>query len=130
MFDIRTHVRSGCEGVNPIEHAFARWSLPLATVISARSGIAERSAPPRAATERILVAMKPARAPNRRHLPGSPFNTPPVVRPVKEFFLSDQVTHDRYGLGRVIAVDEGTVLVDFGDRTERINAPYSKLTRL
>ena len=74
--------------------------------------------------------MKPARAPNRRHLPGSPFNTPPVVRPVKEFALSDQVTHDRYGLGRVIAVDEDTVLVDFGDRTERINAPSSKLPRL
>lgn len=80
--------------------------------------------------ERILVVMKPARVPHRRPLPGSPFNTPTVVRPVKEFALSDQVTHDRYGLGRVIEVDEDTVLVDFGDRTERINAPYPKLTRL
>jgi hypothetical protein len=74
--------------------------------------------------------MKPARAANRRYLPGSPFNTPTVVRPVKEFALSDQVTHDRYGLGRVIEVDESTVLVDFGDHQERINEPYPKLTRL
>ncbi len=74
--------------------------------------------------------MKPARAPNRRYLPTSPFNTPTVVRPVKEFALSDQVTHDRYGLGRVIAVEESSVLVDFGDCTERISAPYAKLTRL
>lgn len=79
---------------------------------------------------RILVVMKPARAPQRRPLPGSPFNTPPVVRPVKTFALSDQVTHDRYGLGRVIEVDEAAVLVDFGDRTERICEPYPKLTRL
>jgi len=99
-------------------------------VISPRYGIAVQSGALLAATWRILVVMKPARAPNRRYLPGSPFNTPPVVRPVKEFALSDQVTHDRYGLGRVIEVDERTVLVDFGDRTERINEPYPKLTRL
>ncbi|HEY3735745.1 MAG TPA: hypothetical protein VGL63_17715 [Streptosporangiaceae bacterium] len=74
--------------------------------------------------------MKPARAPNRRYLPGSPFNTPHVERPVKEFALNDQVTHDRYGLGRVIDVDDGTVVVDFGAHTERIDAPYPKLTRL
>jgi len=79
---------------------------------------------------RILEVMKPARAPQRRPLPGSPFNTPAVVRPVKTFALSDQVTHDRYGLGRVIEVDEAAVLVDFGDRTERIYEPYPKLTRL
>jgi hypothetical protein len=74
--------------------------------------------------------MKPSRAPNRRYLPGSPFNTPHVERPVKEFALRDQVTHDRYGLGRVIEVDEDTVLVDFGTHQERITAPYPKLTRL
>ena len=74
--------------------------------------------------------MKPARATNRRYLPGSPFNTTAVARPVKEFAVSDQVTHDRYGLGRVIEVGESNVLVDFGDHTERINEPYPKLTRL
>jgi hypothetical protein len=50
--------------------------------------------------------MKPARAATRRYLPGSPFNTPPVIRPVKEFATGDQVTHDRYGLGRVLSADD------------------------
>jgi hypothetical protein len=74
--------------------------------------------------------MKPARAATRRYLPGSPFNTPPVVRPVKQFAVQDQVTHDRYGLGRVISTDENSVLVDFGTQQERISAPYTKLTKL
>jgi hypothetical protein len=77
-----------------------------------------------------LIVMKPARA-ARRYLPGSPFNTPPAPRPVKQFALHDQVTHDKYGLGRVISVeDEVAVVVDFGSTQERISAPYAKLTRL
>jgi hypothetical protein len=84
----------------------------------------------RPATGSILVGMKPARAATRRYLPGSPFNTPPVVRPVKEFAVGDQVTHDRYGLGRVLGADESGVFVDFGTQQERISAPYTKLTKL
>lgn len=76
------------------------------------------------------MRVKPAHAATRRYLPGSPFNTPPVVRPVKEFAVQDQVTHDRYGLGRVISTDETGVVVDFGTQQERIAAPYSKLTKL
>ena len=83
-----------------------------------------------AAMRRILIVMKPARAPYRRPLPGSPFNVPRVEPPLKEFALLDQVTHDRYGLGRVILVDEGAVVVDFGAHQERITAPYPKLIRL
>jgi len=80
---------------------------------------------------RILVLMKSSRAATRRYLPGSPFNNiPQVVRPVKEFAVHDQVTHDRYGLGRVISADESGVLVDFGTQRERISAPYTKLTKL
>jgi hypothetical protein len=75
--------------------------------------------------------MKPSRAAARRYLPGSPFNTPRVVRPVEQYALNDQVTHDRYGLGVVIGVeDEVAVLVDFGTQKERITAPYSKMTKL
>jgi hypothetical protein len=75
--------------------------------------------------------MKPSRAAARRYLPGSPFNTPHVVRPVEQYALNDQVTHDRYGLGVVIGVeDEVAVLVDFGTQKERITAPYSKMTKL
>ena len=84
----------------------------------------------RPATGSILVGMKPARAATRRYLPGSPFNTPPVVRPVKEFAVGDQVTHDRYGLGRVLGADESGVFVDLGTQQERISAPYTKLTKL
>jgi hypothetical protein len=75
--------------------------------------------------------MKPARAMPRRHLPGSPFNAPPPAPPVEVFDVQDQVTHDRYGLGRVIRVeDETAVLVDFGSRQERIMSPFTKLTKL
>ena len=75
--------------------------------------------------------MKPARAMPRRHLPSSPFNAPPAAAPVEVFDVQDQVTHDRYGLGRGIRVeDETAVLVDFGSRQERIISPYTKLTKL
>lgn len=74
--------------------------------------------------------MKPARAATRRYLPGSPFNTPVPVVPVKEFAVQDLVTHDRYGLGRVVGVEEAAVLVDFGTTQMRICMPYAKMTKL
>jgi hypothetical protein len=41
------------------------------------------------------------------------------------------VTHDKYGLGVVIGVEEEiAVLVDFGTQQERITTPYNKLTKL
>ena len=55
--------------------------------------------------------MKPARAATRRFLPTSPFNAPPAAPPVGQFAVQDQVTHDTYGLGRVIGVEDDTVLV-------------------
>jgi hypothetical protein len=78
-----------------------------------------------------MVAMKPSRASTRRYLPGSPFNVPVVEQPVEVFALQDRVTHDKYGLGMVIGVeDDIAVLVDFGSQQERITAPYNKLTKL
>jgi hypothetical protein len=75
--------------------------------------------------------MKRSRAATRRHLPGSPFNAPAEPPPVEQFALHDRVTHDKYGLGQVIGVeDDVAVLVDFGTRTERITAPYHKLFKL
>ena len=75
--------------------------------------------------------MKPARAATRRFLPTSPFNAPPEAPPVGQFAVQDQVTHDKYGLGRVIGVEDDTVLViDFGSRQERIMTPFAMLTRL
>jgi hypothetical protein len=81
--------------------------------------------------ERILVVMKPARAPSRRFLPTSPFNARPVDPPAEQFALRDQVTHDKYGLGRVVLVEEDeAVIVDFGSQKMRILTPFAKLTKL
>jgi len=71
--------------------------------------------------------MKPSGAARRRHLPTSPFKPPPPAPPVKVFDVADRVTHDKYGLGRVVEVERDAVLVDFGTRKVRINAPYAKL---
>jgi hypothetical protein len=74
--------------------------------------------------------MKQARAVTRRYLPGSPFNKPPATRPAKTFALQDLVTHDQYGLGRVITVEDTAVLVDFRTVQEWISMPYARMTRL
>lgn len=101
---------------------------------AARVSAPDRSRPPRA--PKILwegaywQVMKPSRA-ARRHLPTSPFKPPPPAPAPKEFALQDQVTHDKYGLGRVIEVGDGhSVLVDFGTQKVRIPAPYAKLFKL
>jgi len=45
--------------------------------------------------------------------------------------VPDQVTHDKYGLGRVISVEDDTILiVDFGARRVQITMPCAKLTKL
>jgi hypothetical protein len=75
--------------------------------------------------------MKPARAATRRFLPTSPFKPPPPLPPAEEFAVQDQVTHDTYGLGRVISLDGDTsVVVDFGTRKVRITTPCVKLSKL
>ncbi|WP_203881381.1 hypothetical protein [Planotetraspora kaengkrachanensis] len=75
--------------------------------------------------------MKSASGAPRRHLPTSPFKPPPPAPPLEQYSVDDRVSHDRYGLGVVISVEEGAaVLVDFGSRQERIPAPYSKLVKL
>jgi hypothetical protein len=78
-----------------------------------------------------MVVMNPSRAAPRRYLPSSPFNNRPPARPVEQYALHDQVTHDRYGLGKVIGVEgDVAVLVDFGPQLARITAPFAKLTKL
>ena len=73
------------------------------------------------------------RAVPRRPLPGSPFNRPdaePEPEP-ERYAVSDKVTHDKYGLGTVIGVDEGiSVLIDFGSHKQRLRTPCAKLTKL
>ncbi|KES07583.1 ATP-binding protein [Streptomyces toyocaensis] len=66
----------------------------------------------------------------KRHLPTSPFKAA-VAPPPKHFAVGDQVTHDVYGLGRVVALEEGiAALVDFGSTQTRILSPYAKMTKL
>jgi hypothetical protein len=67
----------------------------------------------------------------RRYLPSSPFKPPPEPPPVAQYALDDLVTHDKYGLGRVILVEGDTaVVVDFGPRKVRIMTPFMRMTKL
>lgn len=69
----------------------------------------------------------------RRHLAGSPFNSAEPVPPSEpeRYSVDDKVTHDKYGLGTIIAVEEGLgVVVDFGSHKQRLRTPCSKLVKL
>ncbi len=75
--------------------------------------------------------MEHSRAATRRLLPTSPFGPPPPAPPAGQFAVRDQVTHDKYGLGRVISVeDDAALVIDFGPRRVRITTPCAKLTKL
>ena len=75
--------------------------------------------------------MKAAHAVTRRYLPTSPFKPPPAAPPADVFAAEELVTHDKYGLGRVVTVEDETALVvDFGTQRVRIATPCAKLTKL
>jgi len=74
--------------------------------------------------------MHSPRAANRRYLPTSPFKPPPEEPPAEQYELDDLVTHDKYGLGRVILVESGAVVVDFANRKMRIATPFARMTKL
>lgn len=65
----------------------------------------------------------------RRHLPSSPFQ-PETEPTIEEFALGDLVSHDAYGVGRVVGVEAHAVAVDFRTRTVRIPSPFRKMSRL
>lgn len=65
----------------------------------------------------------------RRHLASSPFNSEPV-REIEEFSVDDRVTHDKYGLGRILAKEDGAVIVDFGSQQVRVVSPFNRLSKL
>jgi hypothetical protein len=75
--------------------------------------------------------MKRARAAAGPLLPTSHFGAPPLAPPAEQFAVRDQVIHDKYGLGRVISVEDDTALIiGFGSRRVRITTPSAKLTKL
>jgi hypothetical protein len=75
--------------------------------------------------------MTPPRAASRRYFPSSPFKPPLAPPPPEVFAIQDQVTHDKYGLGRVMSIEDGTsVVIDFRTHRVRIMTPYARLTKL
>lgn len=68
----------------------------------------------------------------RRHVPGSPFNAARAeAGRAHEFTVGERVSHDRYGLGRVVGTDGvSTVDVDFGHGIRRLTTIGSKLQKL
>lgn len=78
---------------------------------------------------RILSGMETTSANPRPRHPSSPFQPPP--EPVIENYeVDDRVSHDSYGLGRVVGVDRGGATVDFSSSTVRIATPFRKMTKL
>jgi hypothetical protein len=77
-----------------------------------------------------MVAMKAPRLAPRRQLPGSPFNASAPAPPAETFAVHDQVTHDRYGLGVIVGVEDDAVLVHFRPHRRRILLPCARLTKL
>jgi hypothetical protein len=65
----------------------------------------------------------------RRYSAGSPFASRPLPV-IEEFAVDDRVTHDRFGVGRVIAEEPAAVIVAFGAQHVRVPSPYRRLTKL
>jgi hypothetical protein len=78
----------------------------------------------------MLMIVRPPRVAVRPVLPTSPFTRAPVL-PAEQFAVQDQVTHDKYGLGRVTVVEADTsLIIDFGSCLVRIMVPCDKLSKL
>lgn len=74
------------------------------------------------------MATAPRKRP-RTHLASSPFKPDP--EPVIEIYsVADRVSHDTFGLGRVVGVDADAVTVDFGGTTTRVPSPFHRLFKL
>ena len=88
------------------------------------AGITQHAAPWRILEE---MSSSPWRKP--RHLPSSPFKPEPELV-VEQYEVGDMVSHDVHGLGTVVAADAQAVTVNFGERTLRVNTPFSKMEKL
>jgi hypothetical protein len=65
----------------------------------------------------------------RRHLATSPFLPDPEPT-IEQYAINDLVSHDSYGMGRVIQVEASAVTVDFRSQTVRIPSPFHKMALL
>lgn len=73
--------------------------------------------------------MTTSSGPRGRHLASSPFK-PKVELPIEIFESDDLVSHDSYGVGRVVNVEAEAVTVSFRDQKVRVSSPYRKMTKL
>ena len=76
-----------------------------------------------------MVRSGSSSVPSRRHLATSPFKRSAEPE-IPTFALHDRVSHQTYGLGRVVNEESAAVTVDFGDATHRIVSPFHGLERL
>jgi hypothetical protein len=65
----------------------------------------------------------------RRHLATSPFRPDPEPT-IEQFAVDDLVSHDSYGMGRVVQVEVTAVTVDFRTQTVRVPSPFRKMARI
>ncbi|HEY0888255.1 MAG TPA: hypothetical protein VGE38_01415 [Nocardioides sp.] len=68
-------------------------------------------------------------APRRRHLASSPFQADPEPV-ILQFEVDEMVSHDSYGMGRVVSVEAQAVTVDFRPQLIRIASPFARLAKL
>lgn len=65
----------------------------------------------------------------RRHLASSPFKREPEPE-IEQFSIDDLVSHDSYGMGRVVGAEAAAVTVDFRNQTVRITSPFRKMSKI
>ncbi|MEO7447946.1 MAG: hypothetical protein ABI336_06695 [Humibacillus sp.] len=53
-----------------------------------------------------------------------------MAPPIEHFEVEDRVSHDKFGLGRVIVEEPTAVVVAFGSERVRITSPFNRLTKL
>jgi hypothetical protein len=75
-----------------------------------------------------LAVMTSSRA-RRQYLPGSPFQPDPEPV-IEQFDCGDLVSHDAYGMGRVVGREAQAVTVDFRTQTVRVMSPFHKMAKL
>jgi hypothetical protein len=59
----------------------------------------------------------------------SPFQPDPEPT-IEQYAINDLVSHDSYGMGRVIQVEATAVTVDFRPQKVRVVSPFRKMTRI
>ena len=73
--------------------------------------------------------MRTKTAAQRRQLASSPFQPQPEAA-IEQFAVHDRVSHDQYGLGRVVSTEAGAVTVDFGSDRVRVVSPFLRMQKL